>query len=140
MAERLVVTATWRGGWATDVSARGHPIRVDEPPGAGGEDTGMMPTELFCAALASCFCLAVAFAAGKRGLEVPGLRVVVRAQRAGNEPRYERLVVETSAELDDATLARLVERARPLCWVSNTLAAGVRLEYAHTTREPRFPK
>jgi putative redox protein len=140
MADRLEVTATWRGGWATDVDARGHPIRVDEPDGAGGQDTGMMPTELFCAALASCFCLAVAFAAEKRGLDVPGLRVVVRADRAGREPRYERLVVETSAGLDDATLGRLVERARPFCWVSNTLAAGVRLEYGHTSIEARFPK
>ena len=49
----LEVVATWRGGLATDVQARGHAIRVDEPETAGGGDSGMMPTELFCAALAS---------------------------------------------------------------------------------------
>jgi putative redox protein len=140
MAERLEVRARWRGGWATDVSARGHTVRVDEPPEAGGQDTGMMPTELFCASLASCFCLAVAFAAGKRGIEVPELEVVVRADRAGRELRYERLAVETRAALDDATLAQLVERARSLCWISNTLAAGVRLEYGHSTsRQTHLP-
>jgi uncharacterized OsmC-like protein len=140
MPEHLEVTARWRGGWATDVSARGHEVRVDEPLAAGGQDTGFMPTELFCAALASCFCLAVAFAAGKRGIEVPGLRVVVRAERAGRELRYDRVVVETRAELDDAMLRTLVERARPLCWISNSLVAGVTLEYARTSLEPRFRK
>ena len=77
----LEVVATWRGGMATDVQARGHTIRVDEPTTSGGDDSGMMPTELFCAALASCFCLAVGFAAGKRDQEVPGLKVTVTAER-----------------------------------------------------------
>jgi putative redox protein len=133
----LEVTATWRSGWATDVNARGHTVRVDEPD---GEDSGMMPTELFCAALASCFCLAVAFAARKRDMQLAGLAVTVRAQRAGTELRYERFAVETRAEVDDATLAKLVERARPLCWVSNTLAAGVEVEYLYTRLDARFRK
>jgi putative redox protein len=133
----LEVTATWRSGWATDVSARGHAVRVDEP---AGEDSGMMPTELFCAALASCFCLAVAFAARKRDLALDGLGVTVRAWRAGSELRYERFEVETRADTDDATLGKLVERARPLCWVSNTLAAGVEVEYVYTTLDGRFRK
>ena len=129
----LEVVATWRGGLATDVRARKHTIRVDEPAKAGGGDTGMMPTELFCAALASCFCLAVAFAAGKRDQEVPGLHVTVTADRAGDELRYERFVVTTQAGLAPEELALLVKRARPLCWVSNTLASGVSVEYLHTT-------
>jgi putative redox protein len=140
MTERLQVSAVWRGDWATDVTARGHEIRVDEPASAGGDDSGMMPTELFCAALASCFCLAVAFAARKRDLEVPGLSVVVTAERPGTELRYERITVETSAALDEATLAGLVRRARPLCWVSNTLADGVVLEYIRTSRDAHFRK
>ena len=63
MADRLEVSAVWRGGWATDVTARAHEVRVDEPASAGGGDGGMMPTELFCAALASCFCKATFFCA-----------------------------------------------------------------------------
>jgi pyruvate dehydrogenase E2 component (dihydrolipoamide acetyltransferase)/putative redox protein len=129
----LEVVATWRGGFATDVEARGHAIRVDEPESAGGTDTGMMPTELFCAALASCFCLAVGFAAGKRDLDVPGLRVTVTGERVEGELRYEHLVVTTQAALEPDVLARLVERARPLCWISNSLASGVSVEYVHAT-------
>lgn len=140
MAERLEVTAVWRGGWATDVVARGHEVRIDEPPSAGGDDTGMMPTELFCASLASCFVLAVAFAARKRGIDVPELSVVVTAQRAGRELRYGHIAVETSAAVDDGTLDMLVERARPLCWVSNTLAEGVDVEYRRTSIDARFRK
>jgi putative redox protein len=133
MAPRIQVVATWRGGFAADVVARGHEISVDEPETAGGTDTGMMPTELFCAALASCFCLAVGFAAGKRGEDVPGLTVTVSAERAGSELRYEHLTVLTEAAVDSEKLARLVERARPLCWISNTLASGVAVEYVHAT-------
>jgi putative redox protein len=136
----LEVVATWRGRLAADVRAGGHEISVDEPESAGGSDTGMMPTEVFCASLASCFCLAVAWVAGKRGEDVPGLRVTVRAHRAGDELRYERFEVETAAELDDAKLARLVERARPLCWISNTLASGVSVEYLHTSVNAGFGK
>jgi len=137
----LEVVATWRGGLATDVQARGHAIRVDEPVTAGGTDTGMMPTELFCAALASCFCLAVGFAAGKRDQEVPDLKVTVTGERVDGELRYEHFVVTTAAALEPAVLARLVERARPLCWVSNSLASGVSVEYLHTTTvNDRFRK
>jgi len=129
----LEVVATFLGGFATDVTAREHTVRVDEPERSGGTDTGMMPTELFCAALASCFCLAVGFAARKRDREVPGLKVTVTAERVEGELRYEHFVVTTEAQLGDEELARLVERARPLCWVSNALAAGVAVVYRHTT-------
>ena len=138
MTARLEVTATWRGGYGADVQARGHRVRVDEPQASGGDDEGMMPTELFCAALASCFCLAIGHVATKRSIDVPGLEVTVRAERAGTELRYARLVVDSSADVDDALLARLVERARPVCWVSNTLAAGVEVEYRRTARNARF--
>lgn len=133
MAEALEVTATWCGGYATDVRARGHEIRVDEPGYAGGQDSGAMPTELFCAALASCFCLAMGHVAMKRALDLPGLRVTVRARRAGRELRYDRVEVEAAAATEAGTLARVVERARPFCWISNMLEAGVEVRYVSTT-------
>jgi uncharacterized OsmC-like protein len=84
--------------------------------------------------------MAIAYAARKHDVEVPGLSVTVTAQRAGTELRYRQLTVETSAALDDATLARLVRSARPLCWVSNTLAEGVSVEYSRTSRHAHFRK
>ena len=137
MSNGLEVSATWLGGFRSRVDARGHEIAVDERLQDGGGDTGAMPTELLCAALASCFCLALAFAAGKRGRELPGLRVVVRSRRAGRELRYGRLEVEAQAEVADEELAALIEPARRVCWVSNTLARGVELSYGYTSVDAR---
>jgi uncharacterized OsmC-like protein len=120
-ARPLEVHAVWQGGFAAEVHARGHRIAVDEP--VDGGDSGAMPTELLCAALASCFCLAVGHVAARRGIELPDLRVGVRAERDGRALRYGRFVVTASSSLPEAELAPLVERAERFCWVSNTLAA-----------------
>jgi putative redox protein len=133
VAEFLEVRAAWRGGYESLVDARGHKIPVDEPETAGGTNAGMMPTEVFCAAVASCYCLALAHVAAKRSLELPGLSVTVRAERAGSELRYGRLVVRARADVPDERLAALIEPARRVCWVSNTLAGELALEYGYTT-------
>ena len=129
MADQLEVTATWLGGYAAEVDARGHRIVIDEPESAGGENRGMMPTEALCAALASCFCLAVAHVARRDGVEVSDLRVDAKAERAGRELRYGRIVVTTTAAVAADVLAELVVRARRVCWVSNTLADPPAVEY-----------
>ena len=108
--DALEVSACWGGGFEVGVEARGHRIAVDEPPSAGGEDHGMMPTEVFLASLASCFCLALAW-------------------KAGRELRYGRIVLTASADVPGEELAPLVEHARRLCWVSNTLAKPPAVEY-----------
>lgn len=135
---RIRARAVWRRGWATDVHIRHHLIRVDEPPSEGGGDTGPMPTELLCAALASCFCLALRWVAAKRDLELPGLEVSVRADRAGTEPRYGRLVVEAQVALPLDRWEPLMARAARVCWVSNTMAGGVDVEYVATEVNARF--
>jgi putative redox protein len=136
VADELEVAAAWQGGYGSLVRAREHEVWVDEPERAGGDDRGMMPTELFCAALASCFCLALAHAARKRDTELPGLEVAVRARRAGRELRYDRFVVEATADVDPDSLAALMEPARRVCWVSNTLAEGAQYEYRHIGATP----
>jgi putative redox protein len=128
----MKVTATFHGGYAATVEARGHRVEVDEPAEAGGEDGGFMPTELLFASLASCFALAVGHAARKRDLDVPGLRVDVTAERPGRELRYDRVVVSVSADFPLAELAALVEKAERFCWVSNTFATPPQIEYRAT--------
>jgi putative redox protein len=129
MSEGVEATAVFGGGFTAEVSARGHRVSVDEPVEVGGDDTGFMPTELLCAALASCFALAMGHVARKREIEVPGLEVNVRAERAGRELRYERLTIEARADMAADALADLVARAERFCWVSNTLSSGVSFEY-----------
>jgi putative redox protein len=133
LADALEVTATWEGGYACSVDARGHRIPVDEPEYAGGADGGMMPTEVFCASLASCFCMAIAHVARRDGEPEPkGLTVEVRAVRAGRELRYGELVVTARASIPADDLENLVTRARRVCWVSNTLASPPAVEYRST--------
>ncbi len=130
----LEVTATYHGAFAATVEARGRKIAVDEPVESGGQDEGVMPTELLMASLASCFALALGHCARKRDQELPGLRVRVDAERAGTELRYGRVVVTAAADIPPAELTALVERARRFCWVSNTLAEPPEIEY--TTEVP----
>ena len=127
--EYEVWTAEWRGGLATEVSGRGHAIRVDEPPQFGGEDTGPMPTELLVAALASCFCLAVAWAAGKRRIPLGDLAVDVQPHRAGDEPRHGSYDVWVRSSTPAAELAPAVELAKRYCWVTNTLSNPPEVRY-----------
>jgi uncharacterized OsmC-like protein len=120
------VTATFHGGYAATVDARGHTFAVDEPTASGGDDSGAMPTELLAGALASCFALALGHAARREGVELPGLRVDVEAERAGRELRYGRLTVFAQA---DVSLEPYMAKAQRLCWVSNTFAAPPEIEY-----------
>jgi putative redox protein len=133
LADALEVTATWDGGYAATVQAREHAIAVDEPEYAGGADGGAMPTEIFIAALASCFCLAIAHCARRDGMDEPAdLTVDVRAERAGRELRYGSIVVTARAAVPAEELETLVTRARRVCWVSNTLATPPAVEYRST--------
>jgi uncharacterized OsmC-like protein len=137
VSEDFVVTATWLRGFQARVDTRGHEIAVDEPVADGGDDAGVMPTDLLAASIASCFCLALAFCARKRRRELPGLQVVVRRVRAGRELRYERFEIDARAEVPEDELAALIEPARRVCWVSNTLAHGVELSYRYTSVDAR---
>jgi uncharacterized OsmC-like protein len=127
----MKVTATYHGDWAATVEARGKTLAVDEPEPAGG-DTGFMPTELFFAGLASCFALALGWAARKREIELPGLKVVVTAERPGRELRYDDVIVSASADVEHEQLAELVAKAERFCWVSNTFASPPKISYRAT--------
>ena len=127
--EYAVWRAEWRGGMATDVSGRGHTIHVDEPQEFGGKDSGPMPTEVLAVALASCMCLAIAWAARKRRVELPDLAVDVRPFRAPGEPRHGRyeLRIESSAPQD--VLQPCVDLGTTYCWVTNTLKNPPEIAY-----------
>ena len=94
------VVARWDSGWRCTVEAGGFQLVVDEPPSAGGTGTGPMPTEYLLAAMASCYALAVQWAAGKRGITVPGLTVTATGTYDG--PRFSRLQLSVSSQLPAA--------------------------------------
>jgi putative redox protein len=139
MRESRHVEARRHGPLSAVVTAREHQLIADEPVEAGGQDRGMMPTELIFAALSSCFCLAVAHVAAKRDIELEDLRVSVDAERIGRELRYGRVRVQIEAVAGDHDLAGLVERAKPFCWVSNMLAPDIEVSYVPVVLDRPHP-
>jgi putative redox protein len=112
--------AVWRGGWRCEVRAGGFELVVDEPSSAGGSGTGPMPTDLMLASLSSCYALALAWAARKRGFELPDLEVTATGTYEGQ--KFAALELTVSTSLDADALTPLLEPARRVCYVSNTLA------------------
>lgn len=117
--------AVWRGGWRCDVQAGSFTMVVDEPLSAGGTGLGPMPTDLLLASLSSCYALALAWAARKRGFELPDLEVTATGTYEGQRFAAFELTVTTSLSVEQVT--PLLEPARRVCYVSNTLAHLPRL-------------
>ncbi len=115
----LTVSARWLGAYRCDVSSGDFTIPVDEPTKYGGTNQGPQPTELLLAALSSCFTLAVAHAAGKRGIELSHLEVEVTGTYDG--PSFSALEIRVDVDCDDAVKDRLLEAAARVCYVSNTI-------------------
>src|SRR5688572_33038381 len=117
--KHLTVEATWDGGYRCTVATRQFRITIDEPESAGGGDTGPQPSEVFLASLAGCFTLALYHEAKKRDIELPD--ITVRATGTYQGPGFGRLAVAVSSSADPQILESLVEPAKRVCYVSNTL-------------------
>ena len=124
------VVARWEGGWKATVTAGPFSFTVDEPEDAGGTFTGPMPTEYFLGSLASCYALALAWCARKRGFELPDLSVSAVGHYDG--PSFAQLRLTVATSLPVHRLEPLLEPASRVCYVSNTLAHPPVIEVAQT--------
>jgi len=121
------VGAVWAGGMRCTVDAGGFPLVVDEPPSAGGTGQGPQPTELLLGAIASCFTLAVAHSAAKRGIALHGLAVDATGTYDG--PRFTAISIAVHADAPRGEeLERLVAVAERVCYVTNTLRGSPAIE------------
>ena len=127
-AQQRTVDAHWAGGMRAVVGAGNHEIIVDEPESAGGTDTGPQPTDLLLASIASCFALAMAYAAKKRGVELSDLRV--RVVGTYEELKFSRIELLISTAGPRPVLEELIFDAERVCYVTNTLrqAPELRIE------------
>ena len=121
--------AEWKKNYQVRVSVREFEIDVDEPPQYHGEDTGMMPTELFISSLASCFCLALVFVAKKRRVQITDMRVDVSAEADTKNFRYSRLIVKVGSSIANSVLEEMIVQAKKYCYVSNTISQSCPIEY-----------
>src|SRR3954466_7468009 len=117
MTDRAVETR-WAGGMRNLTTAGGFEIVVDEPVTSGGTDTGPQPTDLLLASVTSCFALAMAYVAKRRGTAWSGLGVTGRG--ADDGPRFARISVRVSADGARSVLEQLMPEAQRLCYVTNT--------------------
>jgi uncharacterized OsmC-like protein len=112
-------------GESYEVAVRGHRLVVDQPGGAGGQDSAPTPTELFVASLAGC----VAFYAGRfltrHGYGRDGLAVAVGYEMASDRPARVsniRLTVRVPAGVPPQRWAAL-RAVVSHCTVHNSLAS-----------------
>ena len=117
--KRLSVESTWEGGYRCTVASRQFRIRIDEPESAGGGDTGPQPSEVFLASLAGCFTLALYHVAAKRSIELPDIHVKATGTYEG--PGFARLAIEVTSGAARDVMESLIEPAKRVCYVSNTL-------------------
>ena len=126
--ESADVVSTSVTGYEARVAVRGHEITVDEPVGDGGTDQGPMPTELLLSALASCYTLALRYAAKRRSVQLGEIRVT--ATGTYEHRRFASIRLAVHADFPEGEAAALLSDARRVCYVSNTLASDVGIEVA----------
>jgi putative redox protein len=117
--KNLTVESTWEGGYRCTVATRQFRIKIDEPESAGGGDTGPQPSEVFLASLAGCFTLALYHEAKKRDIELPD--ITVRATGTYQGPGFVHLAVEVKSGAPRDVIESLIDPAKRVCYVSNTL-------------------
>lgn len=126
----MEVQAVWKKNYQVEVRARQFHVEVDEAPEYQGDDTGMMPTELFLSSLASCFCIAIVFAAKKKRVEIEDLSVSVNGDKDKKRFAFSNITVLVKSSLSSQKLNELIPIAKKYCFVSNTLSEPCPIEYA----------
>lgn len=107
------VVARRREGFAHDIEIEGrHTVRVDEPAGAGGGDTGPSPTRLVAAGLAGCTAVTIEMYAARKGWDVGKIEVDVDVTYDDFAPLSFAVTLRLPAELSDEQRKRLLVVAR----------------------------
>jgi putative redox protein len=117
----LRIVARRRQGYAHDVEVDGHELRVDEPPEAGGEDSGPRPTTLLGASLAGCIAITVEMYAQRKGWDVGQVEVDVEMAYEGVVPTNFEVGLKLPDNLDEEQKRRLLVIATK-CPVHKVLA------------------
>ncbi|MDA2919125.1 OsmC family protein [Desulfobacterota bacterium AH_259_B03_O07] len=125
----MQVKAVWKKNYQVEVKARQFHVDIDEAPEFHGEDTGMMPTELFLCSLASCFCLALVYVAKKKSVVVKDMTVSVMGKKDLTNFKFSELVVEVESSLPSVDLKDIIKIAKKYCYVSNTVSNSCAIEY-----------
>lgn len=125
----MEVQAIWKRNYQVEVTARQFNVPIDEAPEFNGEDTGMMPTELFLCSLASCFCLALVYVARKKQIKIKDMGVSVIGRKDLKNFRFAELIVEIESSLLAEDLQDIINEAKNFCYVSKTITNASPIKY-----------
>ena len=114
-------------GYAHEVEVEGHDLRVDEPPEAGGTDTGPRPTQLLGASLAGCIAITVEMYAQRKGWDVGEVEVDVQMTYEGVVPKGFDVGLKLPGALDEEQRRRLLVIATK-CPVHKVLAGEAQVK------------
>lgn len=107
-----------------------HSVVADRPVGkAGGRGLGFNGGELLALAIGGCFCNDLQAIADDMGLAIADLRVAVTIDFAGQPSRATAARMAVDCTLADGSGATaLVEQAKAITTIGNSIRAGVPLE------------
>ncbi|HJN43343.1 MAG: osmotically inducible protein C [Acidobacteria bacterium] len=132
------VSASLRTGTAVDIRSRQFLWRSDEPPEAGGADTGPTPYEFLLGSLAACIAMTLRLYATHKDIPLTGVDVSLEFDRVHADDcvdcdeRADGLIdrvqsqVTIHGEVTTAQRARLTQVAQR-CPVHKTLAHGLHI-------------
>ena len=108
-------------GWAG-----GHTVVVDRPEGkAGGMGLGFNGAQLLALALGGCFCNDLRYTAEQMGVRLGKIAVTVTVEMEGQPLATTAAAMTVSCEtLDGSDPQPVIERAKAICMVANTLRQG----------------
>jgi putative redox protein len=136
VARRKVSGANRILGFAHDVEIEGgHTIRIDEPLGAGGADTGPSPTRLVAAGLAGCVAVTIEMYAERKGWDLGAVEVDVEVEYDGYAPLSFAATLYLPAELSDEQRERLLAIAAR-CPVHKVLAGETPVTISDRVEQP----
>lgn len=122
-------TAVPRSPVSCTITAREHTLIQDKPAQAGGQDLGMMASELLMASLLSCQLSTFAKVAAKRksSVKARAIRADMHFDGAGDIDRMELAwTFDGGDEAEHATLTKLTDK---VCTISRALSCPIQVRY-----------
>ncbi|MGB4704588.1 MAG: OsmC family protein [Candidatus Saccharicenans sp.] len=130
MAGREFITVDWLDGMAFQADVDGHPLILDTPASAGGQNRGPRPKPLLLVALAGCTGMDVVSILQKMRVPLEKFRLLVEGELTGEHPRQfvrVHLIYEfTGKNLPEEKLRQAISLSQEkYCGVTATLKKAI---------------
>ncbi len=123
MDAEKTVHSVWNRDWMCEVSMGDFSMVIDEPTSVpNGTNLGPNPTAVLLGSVASCFTLAISWAARRHKVDLTEL--LVDATGTYDGPSFKTIRIEAAVGCPPDKLDDVLADAERLCYVTNTLRGG----------------